>query len=94
MRLSCHESRAFVTAVFDRAEQVVSAAATVSEADGEFVLLVNPDIYNLVAFAEGHEPAGTTGDYRVVASTIDKATQAFDVTLPDATVVTQNFSFD
>lgn len=43
----------------DEATQVNSVATTISDDFGEYVLLVNPGAYNLVAFADGYDPACT-----------------------------------
>lgn len=49
----------------DEAERIMSAAATTTEETGEFALLIEPGTYNLVAFAEGYEPACATGETMV-----------------------------
>jgi len=55
-------SAQFITDAVDVADQVVNAAATVTEEDGTFALMTEPGAYNLVAFAEGYEPACMVGE--------------------------------
>lgn len=50
------------SAAYDEADQVVSEAATVTDENGAYKLLVDPGSYNLVAFAEGYEPACTVAE--------------------------------
>jgi len=55
-------SAQYATEAVDPADQIVATAATRTEADGSFTLLVDPGIYNLVAYAPGYEPACALGE--------------------------------
>ncbi|MDT8420445.1 MAG: DUF4382 domain-containing protein [Desulfuromonadales bacterium] len=61
-------SAQYATDAVDPADQIVATAATRTEADGTFTLLVDPGVYTLVAYAPGYEPACASEETMVGAS--------------------------